>query len=279
MFLLAALVPAGAFASATIIDYSAANSGTVSVTYNDSGASRYKVGIAYAGSSAAYYDYTPNTTETYSLDGGSGRYSVALFVLNGGAYVSVASVSFTATISAAAPTASSAVAVSDDVSTKYAAYLKSVKEITFASNDSVSKKAAELTKDCTTDQKKILAIYNYIAKNFKYDYSFADKVKAGTIRTYCPDPVSVLSNKKGVCYDFSSLFAAMCRSVGIPCKLVKGYSTKINGYHAWNSVYDSKTDKWYTIDLTLAVCNSNKTASKFSKCCMADKNYTAKSSV
>jgi len=35
----------------------------------------------------------------------------------------------------------------------------------------------------------------------------------------------------------------MLRSVGVPAKMVKGYTTNFKEYHAWNEVYVN--DKWY----------------------------------
>ena len=130
---------------------------------------------------------------------------------------------------------------------KYAEYLKSTSEIAFPEGGSVAEKAASLCKDKKSDKQKALAIYNYIAANFTYDTGFADAVRAGRITVYTPDTASILSNKKGVCYDFSALFAAMCRSQGIPAKLCKGYSTRVGGYHAWNAVYLAEDDAWYTL--------------------------------
>lgn len=269
--------------SGAVIDTSTSSLGYVTVCYDDTTGASMRVGVSFNGGSWSYYSYSMGSTKQYELSGGSGSYTVALYKKVGSSYATVSQVTFTAVVGQT-PTGSALGGSTADqaaaaVSSKYAAYLTSVGEISFSSGDSVAKKAASLCKGKTTDQQKILAIYNYIAKNFKYDYDFANKVRSGQIRTYTPVPTSILSNKKGVCYDFSSLFAAMCRTQGIPCKLVKGYSTKINGYHAWNSVYDSKTDKWYTIDLTIAVCKKNRTASKFSGCCMSDKYYTPKSSV
>lgn len=273
----------GSSSSGAIIDTSSSSRGYVTVCYDDGTGATVRVGMSFNGGSWSYYSYTMGSSKQYELNGGSGAYTVALYKKVGSSYATVSQVSFTAIIGQT-PTGSalgggSTAGSPAQVTSKYAAYLTSVGEISFSSGDSVAKKAASLCKGKDTDQQKILAIYNYIAKNFKYDYDFANKVRSGQIRTYTPIPTSILSNKKGVCYDFSSLFAAMCRTQGIPCKLVKGYSTKINGYHAWNSVYDSKTDKWYTVDLTMAVCKSNRTASKFSNCYMNDKYYTPKSSV
>lgn len=251
-------------ANNSFADVSLASSGVFSVNYSDGTGAQMRVGLSMSRvSGIKYYDYTQGTKMQYSFPYGSGAYVITLYRKTGGSsYATVGSVS-----------------VQVSIAQKYSEYLQSIREITFTQGDSVTKKADSLCGGKKTDQAKILAIYNYIAKNFKYDYSFADNVRSGKITSYCPVPTSILPNKKGVCYDFSSLFAAMCRSQGIPCKLVKGYSTKINGYHAWNSVYDSATDKWYVIDLTIAVCKKNKTASKFSGCCMKSADYTAKSAV
>lgn len=262
--------------SGDTIDISTASQGYVTVKYDDGTSATMKAGVSFNGGDWSYYSYTMGKNLTLQLTGGSGSYTVALFKKVAGSYVTVSQRTFTAMIGSATPAGATA---GTGAASNYPQYLRSVGEISFSANDSVAKKAAALCKDLKTDQAKILAMYNYIARNFKYDYDFANKVISRQITSYTPNPVSILSNKKGICYDFASLFAAMCRSQGIPCKLVKGYSTKINGYHAWNSVYDSKTDKWYTIDLTMAVCKGNKTASSFSKCYFSDSYYTPKSSV
>ena len=61
-------------------------------------------------------------------------------------------------------------------------------------------------------------------------------------------------DKDGICYDFSVVFAAMLRTQGIETKLIKGYSTKVDGYHAWNQIYDSEKEEWYTVDSTYDIC-------------------------
>lgn len=111
------------------------------------------------------------------------------------------------------------------------------------------KKAESLTKSSKTDADKIKTIYNYVVKNFSYDYD-----KLGNLSTgYIPDIKIVYKNKKGICYDLSAIMAAMLRSQGIKVKVVTGYTPNIDVYHAWNTVYDSKEGKWYTIDTTYDV--------------------------
>ena len=46
---------------------------------------------------------------------------------------------------------------------------------------------------------------------------------------------ATLESKKGICFDYAALTAAMLRSRDIPCKLQIGYSGTVK--HAWVSVY------------------------------------------
>jgi len=103
-------------------------------------------------------------------------------------------------------------------------------------------KAEELTKDLETDGEKVKAIYEYIINNIKYDYT-----KIGNLAfDYLPQIDETFTTNKGICYDFASIFAGMLRSIGIPTKLVKGYTENVEGYHAWNEVY--LDGKWIVVD-------------------------------
>ena len=54
-----------------------------------------------------------------------------------------------------------------------------------------------------------------------------------------PDIDAVLAEKKGICFDYAALMAAMLRSQGVPTKLVTGYTG--SSYHAWISTYSEET--------------------------------------
>jgi len=97
--------------------------------------------------------------------------------------------------------------------------------------------AAELTKNATTTHEKIEAIYNYVVKNFTYDFELAETVQSG----YLPNLDEVLHRKKGICFDYSALVTAMLRSQGIPARLEIGYHGE--QYHAWISKY-CENDGW-----------------------------------
>ncbi|WP_436756450.1 transglutaminase-like domain-containing protein, partial [Streptomyces sp. URMC 124] len=61
-------------------------------------------------------------------------------------------------------------------------------------------------------------IHEYIVDTIRYDKALA----SSELTDYLPDIDRTLSGKKGMCYDYASLFASMLRSVDIPTKLVMG---------------------------------------------------------
>lgn len=125
-------------------------------------------------------------------------------------------------------------------------YLASIQNINWNNDMKAIKKACELTEGLGTEREKINAIYEYLISNIKYDYDKLNTLKSG----YLPDIDDTFEKGKGICYDYSSVFAAMLRSQGIPAKLVKGYTPAVDGYHAWNEVYMTDSGKWITVDLT-----------------------------
>lgn len=120
--------------------------------------------------------------------------------------------------------------------------------VDYETKEKAVKKAGTLCKSCKTDTKRITAIYNYLVKNYTYDYAKVETVRAMT--GYIPSVSQTYTDKMGICYDISSLFAAMLRSQGITAKVVTGYTPAIDTLHAWNEVYDADKDKWYVIDVT-----------------------------
>ncbi|MCI9382900.1 MAG: transglutaminase domain-containing protein, partial [Lachnospiraceae bacterium] len=65
---------------------------------------------------------------------------------------------------------------------------------------------------------------------------------------YLPDVDATLQERKGICFDYSALFAAMLRAQDIPVRLAIGYVQPDNIYHAWNQVY--LDGEWVWMDST-----------------------------
>jgi hypothetical protein len=90
-------------------------------------------------------------------------------------------------------------------------------------DDSVKNLAKKITKGCTDDQEKLLAIYKYFCKNFNYQYAIGYKMNLA------PRPLGqILKDKKGPQKDLLPLFIAMAKSVGIkdiyPALTISNYS-------------------------------------------------------
>lgn len=227
-----ALLSVHGFAAHAEIDVSTAHDGFFSVFCEEHPTTKMKLGVTTAGQTT-FYDYVPGTKAVFAFDKGDGDYAIVLYRHHSGtSYRKV----LTKPVS---------VRLTDPL----APYLVSTTEITFSQEDAVGQKAAALCEGLSDAQSKMVAIYNDMAASFQYDEVFADAVRKGMVRKYTPNTNQTMNSKLGVCYDFSALFAAMCRSQGIPCALVKGNTSM--GYHAWNLVYVDGV--WTAVDVTTAV--------------------------
>ena len=96
-------------------------------------------------------------------------------------------------------------------------------------------KADELSAGAQNQGDVLRSIYTWIAQNIAYDTAKAERLADST--GYVPDPDATLAEGSGICFDYVSLGAAMLRSQGIPTKIITGYVSPDNIYHAWNLVY------------------------------------------
>ena len=102
--------------------------------------------------------------------------------------------------------------------------------------------ADEICAGCDTDAEKVQAIYSWMVTNLEYDYDYKALFQYFDVR-------KTLRTKQGVCFDFSHLFTALCRSQNIPCYAVDGISYKDNSVqHTWNRVYYDGS--WWNMDVT-----------------------------
>ena len=138
-------------------------------------------------------------------------------------------------------------------------FLHSSTYVPYTKDSDCVKKAAELAQNKSTALEVVTAVFDYMRTNITYDYQKAATVKSG----YLPNPDELLKTKKGICFDYSALAAAMLRSQGIPTKMIFGYVAPDNIYHAWNVFYTKETgwvtvgyqvskDKWYRLDITFS---------------------------
>ena len=119
--------------------------------------------------------------------------------------------------------------LSIELECELAPFLNSSKIVNWSEEMPFVETAKRLADESDHPMETALVIGEYISGRFSYDYSVADLPSS-----YVPDLTAIYEVGTGICYDFAALYAAMCRAVGIPAKLVMGYSSYIEpGYHAW----------------------------------------------
>lgn len=199
------------------LDASNTSQGYVMLQYSGN-ASKIKVQITRKGSSDTYtYNLNARSAyEVFPLTQGDGTYAIVVFEqVSGNQYMPI----FSKTVDAKIPDA-------------HLPFLYPNQYVNFSDGSAVVKKSNELA-GAATDQIGILSgVYNYVIQNITYDTVKAANVSSG----YLPNVDTVLAEKKGICFDYAAVMAAMLRAQNIPAKLVVGY-TGGGLYHAWINVY------------------------------------------
>jgi hypothetical protein len=123
----------------------------------------------------------------------------------------------------------------------------------------ISVAAKEVTAGGKTDEEKAKLLYNWVGTRVKYDW---DKVNLYEDKRIWKEqtPEDTFSTRKGVCIDYSRLYAAMARSIGLDVKVVTGLGYDGQGSygpHAWNEVYLKETQHWVPLDSTWVSSGGN----------------------
>ena len=122
------------------------------------------------------------------------------------------------------------------------------------SNDKINKFAINLVKGKNGTREKAKVIYKWVGSKIVYDDEKANRVlnndlqvKSGAIPTF--------NSKSGICFDYASLLAAMCKANNIKVKIITGQGFNGNNWvnHAWNQVYIEEENTWINVDSTFLV--------------------------
>lgn len=147
---------------------------------------------------------------------------------------------------------------------EFAPFLRPSQFVDYTADSACVAKAAELASSAADQAGAVANIYDYIVNHITYDYDKARTVENG----YLPSPDETLSTGKGICFDYAALAASMLRSQGIPTKLITGYVSPNNVYHAWNMVWLEETgwitvefkapaNQWSRVDMTFAASGTD----------------------
>lgn len=122
-------------------------------------------------------------------------------------------------------------------------YLRQNVYVNYQQDSDCVKLADQFSNESANEIEVVEKVYDYVCENIIYDNDKASSVDTG----YIPYPDETLSSGKGICFDYASLTAAMLRSQGIPTKVIFGYVSPNNLYHAWNMFY-TKAQGWTTVE-------------------------------
>ena len=146
------------------------------------------------------------------------------------------------------------------LSSEFSPFLRPSTIVRYDKESSCVSKARELVSSAANQGDALQAGCNFVIGHVSYDNEKASEV--ANVTGYLPNPDETLATGKGICFDYAALGAAMLRSQGIPAKVMTGYVSPEDVYHAWMSVYidgswhnvqfsvDPKT--WTRVDLTFA---------------------------
>ena len=300
--------PSGVLAKANqkaTIDYSNTTDGYVMVNFTATTATRVKVLVMGPNTNTAEtrytYDLPVQQWVTFPLSDGNGSYTVKVMEQNAstGKYAAVVDATFNVPLSDGSGSYSVnvfknisgtqysgvlAANISAQLTDEFAPFIRPNQYVNYS--DSVSPntiaKAKELAGGESDPLKKVENIYNFVVSSLTYDDNKAATVQSG----YLPVLDTVLSTKKGICFDYAALMAGMLRSQGVPCKLITGYVDN-GGYHAWISVWTEENGwvdnaiyfdgtTWHRMDPTFA--SNGNSSEKIMQYIGNGSNYTAKNS-
>ncbi len=214
-----------------------ASSGLLRICYRAQTDAKIKLQVLKDGESIAYNLEADGSVEDFSLQYGSGEYTARIMQnIKDDQYFVVTSKTFEVVLISETDVYLNSI---QNVNWNYGK--KPIKDVRNIVTDSLTGlEDAQLLSGCSDE------LYQYVIENIAYD---SNKV-FDLMYDYIPDIEKTYIENSGICYDYASLFAAMLRSIGVPAKLVKGYSMQDpNTYHAWNEVY--LDGKWVVIDTTL----------------------------
>lgn len=238
-----------AAAGAPVIDVSHASEGYVAASATSD--ARLKLQVS-SGEMSYNYDLPSDGTAVVApLNMGSGSYRVRVMQnTSGNNYVEIAGTT-----------------VDVALASEFEPFVRPNVFCSYTESSAAVAKARELAAGAANEGDVMRAVCIWVASNISYDYDKAAELSGGS--GYVPDPDATLAAGTGICFDYASLSGAMLRSLGIPCKVITGYVSPDDVYHAWNMVYADGSwhsvefsvdqDSWSRVDLTFAAAGAGDT--------------------
>ena len=125
-------------------------------------------------------------------------------------------------------------------------------------NETIISIASQLGENTKNEYEKLVNFHDWVCSYLYYNVDYINDSKIAPYKTE-----EVLRERNVVCLGYSNLFAALCRSAGIPCYVVSGYALGIDSdktswneelaktqeaNHVWNEAYVN--GRWVIVDTT-----------------------------
>jgi len=125
------------------------------------------------------------------------------------------------------------------------------------SNSQIDETARAVVGNEKNSKKKAYLLYKWVSQNIDYDYNKAAMISKDS-KGISSGSIIAFNTRKGICFDYSSLYISMCRAVGLKVRLITGlgYSGVAWGDHAWNQVYSTEEARWINVDATFGTNGS-----------------------
>jgi len=119
------------------------------------------------------------------------------------------------------------------------------------SNAQIDETARKVVGSEQNSKKKANLLYKWVSQNIAYDYQKAALINKNS-SGISSGSIIAFNTRRGICFDYSSLYISMCRATGLKVRLITGlgYSGVAWGDHAWNQVYSTEEGRWINVDTT-----------------------------
>lgn len=119
------------------------------------------------------------------------------------------------------------------------------------SNDEIKKYALKSTADINSSYSRARKLYYDVVNMLEYDDEKLEDILNEDFSNLS-GAISAFETKKGICFDYASLYSVFAESINLPTRIVvgKGFDGKEWINHAWNEVYIEESNEWIEVDTT-----------------------------
>ena len=199
-----------------VVDYSHTSLGYIGAKLLQEDNARVKIRVEKDGKQYHHDLFVEGEWTTFPLQMGNGIYQIVILKnIEGSKYARVAQKE-----------------VNVQIDNEFLPFLYPNQVVNYHKDSKVVDLSFELTKDNKTDLERVKTLFDYVVDHLNYDDSKAKNVSDVYV---LPDLDLAISEGKGICFDYASLLAALCRVQKIPARVITG-ETEIE-YHAWVEIY------------------------------------------